>query len=171
MDTLDANADGALNLAGFLKLLAEEGRAVVAPVPFPDGGDAEALAVLRGVQKITRVEITGQKPIGVCATFGPGCFALLAIGTGRGGARRSGDRGALFGLAVEAESIPRSGGGWRVRGSDAVTEGVGEIRLLPAVAWCCARRRGRRSATSLPAEQCAALREAFRAFAVILPVS
>ena len=62
MDALDANADGALNLAGFLKLLAEEGRAVVAPVPFPDGGDVEALAVLRAVDELARNELALDAP-------------------------------------------------------------------------------------------------------------
>ena len=31
----------------------------------------------RGVQKVTRVEISGQKPIGVCPTSSPGKFGVL----------------------------------------------------------------------------------------------
>ena len=62
MDALDANADGALNLAGFLKLLAKEGRAVVAPVPFPEGGDAEALVILRALDELARNELALDAP-------------------------------------------------------------------------------------------------------------
>jgi hypothetical protein len=31
----------------------------------------------RGVQKVTRVELTGQRPVGVSATASPGQFAVL----------------------------------------------------------------------------------------------
>jgi hypothetical protein len=31
----------------------------------------------RGVQRVTRAELTGQRPVGMCATSSPGQFAVL----------------------------------------------------------------------------------------------
>lgn len=62
MEASGANTGGVVDLAGFLKSLAEEGRAVVSPEPLTNGDHDDALATLRSIDQLARDEFALDVP-------------------------------------------------------------------------------------------------------------
>jgi hypothetical protein len=62
MEASGANTGGVVDLAGFLKSLAEEGRAVVPPEPLGNTSDDDAFSALRSLDEFARNELALDAP-------------------------------------------------------------------------------------------------------------